>query len=701
MVKKNKLIIWAKTVDCCLLSVDIKIMKKTLLLTLALLLSFTILAQEKKVFVKENFDSTTLPQGWMVYGIGTPNWRISLTDRAGGECNELMLYFDPGFNGASYFAYKSKSLKEVEEVAVSFKHYLDNFSGSSRIGIATSSDNGKTWNEAWSETYSQTGNYIINEVISTPDMGKSNVKFALFFEGDSYNLYSWHFDDLEIFVQENLDLRIVSIDIPEIAEAGETEVKFTVQNIGKETVNSFTIESPNITDSYCGTTYPETFETELAPFETKQFTLKNTFNLNPGNYNIPITITEVNGNSDNDITDNYLSKDFAVTMGSTQRIPLIEHFSSSTCGPCKDVNINMNTLTANNPGKYTYVKYPLSFPYPGDPYNTEDAKVRTTYYGVTSAPHLFLDGTNQGFGAIKAQNFEAQYNIPAYVNIKGAFDVDYDSIRIVADFMSYVDINNVRVFASVNEKTTTKNVSENGETEFHHISLTMPDNAEGRIVNIKAGEYYRMECTLNITETFMEDIGDLEVALWIQNYETKEVYNSRYAYDYTSHCYPIQNLAINVKDNERNVTWNAPEKGNPIGYNVYINNELVLENTTELSYNTTSNDDVFFVEVVALYENDKTSVGVAKKYAYGDNVIEHNVLQCSVYPNPVNNKLYIVTEDEVENVVVYDIYGRLQVTETPRHQGNLAIDVENLKSGIYFVKINTEKGNIVKRIIKN
>lgn len=682
------------------MSVDIKIMKKTLLLTLALLLSFTILAQEKKVFVKENFDSTTLPQGWMVYGIGTPNWRISLTDRAGGECNELMLYFDPGFNGASYFAYKSKSLKEVEEVAVSFKHYLDNFSGSSRIGIATSSDNGKTWNEAWSETYSQTGNYIINEVISTPDMGKSNVKFALFFEGDSYNLYSWHFDDLEIFVQENLDLRIVSIDIPEIAEAGETEVKVTVQNIGKETVNSFTIESPNITDSYCGTTYPETFETELAPFETKQFTLKNTFNLNPGNYNIPITITEVNGGNDNDITDNYLSKDFAVTMGSTQRIPLIEHFSSSTCGPCKDVNINMNTLTANNPGKYTYVKYPLSFPYPGDPYNTEDAKVRTTYYGVTSAPHLFLDGTNQGFGAIKAQNFEAQYNVPAYVNIKGAFDVDYDSIRIVADFMSYVDINNVRVFASVNEKTTTKNVSENGETEFHHISLTMPDNAEGRIVNIKAGEYYRMECTLNITETFMEDIGDLEVALWIQNYETKEVYNSRYAYDYTSHCYPIQNLTINVKDNERNVTWNAPEKGNPIGYNVYVNNELVLENTTELSYNTTSNDDVFFVEVVALYENDKTSVGLAKKYAYGDNIDEQHEIQCKVYPNPVNDRLYIVTEDEVENVVVYDIYGRLQVTETPRHQGNLTIDLENFKSGIYFVKINTEKGNIVKRIIK-
>jgi hypothetical protein len=612
-----------------------------------------------------------------------------------------MLYFDPSFNGTSRLVMKSVNLKDVENAVVSFKHYLDNFSGSSKIGIATSSDNGKTWNEVWSQTYSQTGYYTINTVASTHDFGKSSVKFCLFFEGDSYNLYSWHFDDIEIYEQKNTDIRILSIDIPDIAEAGMTEVKFTVQNVGKETVNSFTVEVPNITDGYCGTAYPETFETELATFETKQFTLKSTFNLNPGNYNLPITITDVNGINDDDDSNNYLVKDFAVTMGSTQRIPMIEHFSSSTCKPCKDVNIAMKSLTDNNPGKYTYVKYPLAFPNPGDPYHTDDAKVRTNYYGVTSAPHLFLDGKDQGFGAIKAQSFEEQYNVPAYVNIKGAFDVDYDSIRIVADFMSYVNINNVRAYLSVNEKTTTKNTAESNETEFHHISLTMPDKAEGRIVNIKAGEYYRMECTLNITETFMEDIGDLEVALWLQNYETKEIYNSRYAYEYTSHCYPVQNLAINVNGNERNVTWNAPEKGNPIGYNVYVNNELVLENTTELSYNTTSNDDVFFVEVVALYENDKTSVGVAKKYAYGDNIDEQHEIQCKVYPNPVDDRLYIVTEDEVENVVVYDIYGRLQVTETPRHQGNLTIDLENLKSGIYFVKINTDKGNIVKRIIKD
>ena len=207
---------------------------------------------------------------------------------------------------------------------------------------------------------------------------------------------------------------------------------------------------------------------------------------------------------------------------------------------------------------------------------------------------------------------------------------------------------------------------------------------------------------VNITETFMEDIGDLEVALWLQNYETKEIYNSRYAYEYTSHCYPVQNLKLNVNGNNRNVTWEAPEKGNPIGYNIFVNNELVLENTTELSYNTTSNDKLFFVEVVALYENGKTSVGVAKKYAYGDNIIEDKEVRCNIYPNPANDRLFIEAESEINEVAIYTITGVIVGQQTTDNgQQSLSIDLSKLNAGIYIVKINTEKGNIVKQIIKN
>ena len=73
----------------------------------------------------------------------------------------------------------------------------------------------------------------------------------------------------------------------------------------------------------------------------------------------------------------------------------------------------------------------------------------------------------------------------------------------------------------------------------------------------------------------------------------------------------------------------------------------------------------------------------------------------NIYPNPVNDKLYIETEVEVEKLVVYDIYGRHQVAEIPSCQGYLTIDFSNLTSGVYFVKIVTDNGNVVKRIVKN
>ena len=80
--------------------------------------------------------------------------------------------------------------------------------------------------------------------------------------------------------------------------------------------------------------------------------------------------------------------------------------------------------------------------------------------------------------------------------------------------------------------------------------------------------------------------------------------------------------------------------------------------------------------------------------------IEEVTSSINMYPNPVNDKLYIEAEMEVEEVVVYDIYGRPQDHKTTRLQGNLVVDVANLNSGIYFVKVVTENGEAVQRFIK-
>ena len=73
----------------------------------------------------------------------------------------------------------------------------------------------------------------------------------------------------------------------------------------------------------------------------------------------------------------------------------------------------------------------------------------------------------------------------------------------------------------------------------------------------------------------------------------------------------------------------------------------------------------------------------------------------NIYPNPVNDRLYIETESEIEEVVVYDVYGRVQNfrnSETQKLRNS--IDVSELNSGVYFVKVVTNDGEVVKRFVK-
>ena len=74
----------------------------------------------------------------------------------------------------------------------------------------------------------------------------------------------------------------------------------------------------------------------------------------------------------------------------------------------------------------------------------------------------------------------------------------------------------------------------------------------------------------------------------------------------------------------------------------------------------------------------------------------------NIYPNPVCDKLYIETESEIEEVVVYDVYGRVQNLRNSETQKlRNSIDVADLNSGVYFVKVVTSEGEVVNRFIKN
>lgn len=79
-----------------------------------------------------------------------------------------------------------------------------------------------------------------------------------------------------------------------------------------------------------------------------------------------------------------------------------------------------------------------------------------------------------------------------------------------------------------------------------------------------------------------------------------------------------------------------------------------------------------------------------------DNVLVENMI--SIYPNPVNNTLFIHSQDIIlDELTVYDILGKrvMEVTSF-----NESVNVSQLTKGIYYLSFQTNKGAVIKKLVK-
>lgn len=663
-------------------------MKKLFLLVLPLFFSMVLQGQNRALLLSESFDGSSIPSGWSIADMGQNNWSISETHNAGGEKNELMLQHNPTFIGTSRFVSPAIDLTGKSNVVVSFKHYLDNYSGSHTLGIATTSDGGATWNDAWSETYNADGKYEVRQLVETSDIGQANVQFCIYYSGNCLNIDYWYFDDIVIYNLEDTDGDLDAIEVPDLVTVGYNAVSFRLINKGSNVITS--LEASYQFEGHEWVT--ETFETNMEPLAAETFSFATPTFLEADNYLLTVNLLKVNGATDDDPENNDLSKTVSVNISLTERIPMIEHFSASTCGPCVNVNNLMLQFTQNNPGKFTYTKYPENFPGNGDPYYYPEVGVRDNYYNVPWVPYVLLDGVPQD-GALTQDAFDAELEKQALAEIRGAFDVEGNHIMVTADLMAYAKLENVVAYVTVNEKTTTGNVGTNGETSFHHILMKMLPNASGNTLTINAGEYERLEFDVDLSSTHVEEMNDLEVAVWLQQYNTKDVYNSHFLYEYTTHPYPVENLLLSANGNTVTTTWEAPAAGSPTGYNVMVNGELVVENQPALTYTFTPiENDYNIVEVCAVYEGEKTSVKAVSGLLISQSVNEHVIQAVRLYPNPSDGIVFVASDADLQAIKLYDIAGRL-VRHMPISGTTTELDVKDLDGGIYFLQAICSDGN--------
>lgn len=150
--------------------------------------------------------------------------------------------------------------------------------------------------------------------------------------------------------------------------------------------------------------------------------------------------------------------------------------------------------------------------------------------------------------------------------------------------------------------------------------------------------------------------------------------------------------------------WDAVEGAD--AYDVFVNTATATDYYLGFSSGTTyivGSNNAGTLEFYVVAFNDETESEASEKCTViiGDVAVEEITPSFNVYPNPVENNLYIETELNVKEIAIYDIYGKetkvysLQTTDFVN-----TVDVTELKDGVYFVKIMTDNGEVVKRFIK-
>jgi hypothetical protein len=91
-----------------------------------------------------------------------------------------------------------------------------------------------------------------------------------------------------------------------------------------------------------------------------------------------------------------------------------------------------------------------------------------------------------------------------------------------------------------------------------------------------------------------------------------------------------------------------------------------------------------------LYLNSNGIVGV-------EDVSTTNT-ELSVYPNPASDRLHVVSSEPFSRYILSNMLGQ-EVMNTEVHQNEVDITVSHLNKGLYLLKIETEKGSVVKKVV--
>jgi hypothetical protein len=219
----------------------------------------------------------------------------------------------------------------------------------------------------------------------------------------------------------------------------------------------------------------------------------------------------------------------------TQRMVLVEQFTNASCGPCAGVNPGFTDLLDDNTDIVTYVKYQVSWPGTDPMYsdNPTQSGSRVSYYNVNSVPDASVDGGNtMNPSSITQTTLDNAAAIAPKADIKMFHEVTDDEIKVTMMVTALEPISGIVVAHIVlmeREINFASPPGSNGETEFHHVMKRMlPGSGGSSVPDLEVGEYYIIQESYPIDEInwYTEDLSELIVIGWVQENESKNVYQA-------------------------------------------------------------------------------------------------------------------------------------------------------------------------------
>jgi subtilisin family serine protease len=199
------------------------------------------------------------------------------------------------------------------------------------------------------------------------------------------------------------------------------------------------------------------------------------------------------------------------------------------------------------------------------------------------------------------------------------------------------------------------------------------------------------EGTLNIAVSTNCEDGESEMSESISVVLEKE----------TLPCDAPTNLNANIEQDAAGfsynfkvtMSWDAAENANQ--YVIYLDGEI-LDVTNNTSYIKGFDEEgTHSFAVVSVCEDGESEMSEAFEFELiGESIGEYEN-NFEIYPNPVDDVLYIKSDNNIKEVNIYNIVG-IKVATVSGQQSAISVDMSGFSSGVYFVEVDGKTFRVIR-----